>query len=48
MPHKEGVEAVKEKIQKSKPNISIRIILTFFKLILTLNIFVFNSKNYLL
>ena len=47
MPHKEGIEAVKQKLKKSKPIISIKVILTFLKLILTLNNFVFNGINYL-
>ena len=32
---------------KSKPGISIKVILTFLKFILTLNSFVFNGINYL-
>ena len=47
MPHKEGIEAVKQNLKKSKPSISIKVILTFLKLILTLNNFVFNGINYL-
>ena len=47
IPHKEGIEAVKQKLKKSKPSISIKVILTFLKLILTLNNFVFNGINYL-
>ena len=47
IPHKEGIEAVKRKLKKSKPSISIKVILTFLKLILTLNKFVFNGRNYL-
>ena len=47
IPHKDGIEAVKQKLKKSKPSISIKIILTFLKLILTLNNFVFNGINYL-
>ena len=47
IPHKEGIEAVKQKLKKSKPIISIKVILTFIKLILTLNNFVFNGINYL-
>ena len=46
IPHKEGIEAVKQKLKKSKPSISIKVILTFLKLILTLNNFVFNGINY--
>ena len=46
-PHKEGIEAVKQKLKKSKASISIKVILTFLKLILTLNNFVFNGMNYL-
>ena len=45
--HKEGIETVKQKLKKSKPSISIKVILTFLKLILTLNNFVFNGINYL-
>ena len=41
--HQEGIEAVKQNLKKSKPSISIKIILTFLKLILTLNNFVFNG-----
>ena len=47
IPHKEGIEAVKQKSTKSKPGISIKVVLTFLKLILTLNNFVFNGINYL-
>ena len=47
IPHKEGIEAVKQKLEKSKPNISIKVILTFLKLILTLKNFVFNGIIYL-
>ena len=47
IPHKEGIEAVKQKLKKSKPSISIKVILTFLKLILTPNNFVFNGINYL-
>ena len=47
IPHKDGIEAVKQKLKKSKPSISIKVILTFLKLILTLNNFVFNRINYL-
>ena len=47
IPHKEGIEAVKQKLTKSKPGISIKVVLTFLKLILTLNNFVFNGINYL-
>ena len=46
IPHKEGIEAVKQKLKKSKPSINIKVILTFLKLILTLNNFVFNDINY--
>ena len=44
IPHKEGIEAVKQKLKKSKPSISIKVILTFLKLTLTP---VFNGINYL-
>ena len=47
IPHKEGIEAVKQKLKKSKPSISIRVILIVLKLILSLNNFVFNGINYL-
>ena len=43
MPHKEGIEAVIQKLKKSKPTISIKVALTFLKLILTLNNFVFDG-----
>ena len=29
IPHKEGIEAVKQRLKKSKPSISIKVILTF-------------------
>ena len=45
IPHKEGIEAVKQKLKKSKPSISIKVILTFLKLILTLSNFVFNGLS---
>ena len=38
---------LKLKLKKSKPSISIKVILTFLKLILTLNNFVFSCINYL-
>ena len=41
IPHKERIEAVKQKSQKSKSNISIKVISTFFKLILMLHNFYF-------
>ena len=41
IPHKEGMEAVKQKLKNSKPSISIKVILTFLKLILTLSNFAF-------
>ena len=44
IPHK-GTEAAKQKLKKSNPSISIKVILTFLKLILTLNNFVFNGIN---
>ena len=47
IPHKEGIEAVKQKSKKSKSIINIKVVLTFLKLILTLNNFVFNGINYL-
>ena len=47
IPHKEGIEAVKQKLKKSKPSISIKVILTFSKLILKLNKFEFNGIYYL-
>ena len=43
--HKEGIQAVKQKLNKSKPSISIKVILNFLKLILTLNNFVFNGNK---
>ena len=45
--HKEGTEAVKQKLKKSKPIISIKFILTFLKLVLSISNFVFNGINYL-
>ena len=47
IPHKEGIQAVKQKSKKSKSIINIKVVLTFLKLILTLNNFVFNGINYL-
>ena len=47
IPHKEGIENVKQNLRKSKLGISIKVILTFLKLNLTLNNFVFNGTNYL-
>ena len=47
IPHKEGIESVKQKLKNSKPGISIKFILKFLKLILTLDNFVINSINYL-
>ena len=44
--HEEAIEAVKQKLKKSKPSISIKVILSFLKLILTLNNFIFNDLNY--
>ena len=45
IPHKEGIKAVKTTLKrKTKPT---RVIITFSKLILTLNNFIFNCKNYL-
>ena len=35
--HKEGIEAVLQKLKKSKPSISIKVILNFWKPLLTLN-----------
>ena len=46
IPQKEGIEAVKQKLKRSKPSMSIKVILNFLKLILTLNNFVFNGINY--
>ena len=46
-PHKERIEAVKQKLKKSKQSISIKVILTFLKFILAFNNFVFNGINYL-
>ena len=47
MPHKEGTEAVKQKLTKSKPGVNIKVILNFLKLILTLRNCVFNGISYL-
>ena len=46
IPHKQGIETAKQKLKKSKPSITIKAILAFLKLILTLNNFVFNGINY--
>ena len=45
--HTEVIKAVKNYLQKSKPSITISIIITFLRLILTLNNFVFNGVNHL-
>ena len=47
IPHKERIEAIKQKLKKSKPSISINVILTFLKLILTVSKFVFSGTNHL-
>ena len=47
IPHKEGIEAVKESLEKKPPSAPIIVILTFLNLILTLNNFIFNGINYL-
>ena len=47
IPLKKGIEVFKQKLNKSKPSICFKVILTFIKLILTLNNFVFNGINYL-
>ena len=47
MPHKDGIEAVKQKLKQSKTSISIKVILSFLKLISTLKNFLFNGINYL-
>ena len=44
---KEGNKSVKQKTKKPRSSISIKLILTFLKLILTLNNFAFNGINYL-
>ena len=44
-PNKEGTEAVETTLKRK--NKATRIISTFFRLVLTLNNFVFNSQNYL-
>ena len=41
------LKMLKLKLKKSKPSISIKVILTFLELILTLNNFVFSCMNYL-
>ena len=41
------LKMLKLKLKKSKPSISIKVILTFLELILTLNNFVFSCINYL-
>ena len=38
IPHKEGIEAVKQKLKTSKPSISIKVILNFLNLFLDLTI----------
>ena len=45
IPNKEGIEAVETTLKRK--NIGTTIILTFLRLVLTLNNFVFNSQNYL-
>ena len=47
IPHKEGIEAVKQSLQKRPTTTPSTVILTFLNLILTLNNFVFNGINYL-
>ena len=47
IPHKEGIAAVKESLERKPSNTLTTIILMFLNLILTLNNFVFNGINYL-
>ena len=47
IPHKEGINAVKESLDKKPAKASTVVILMFLKLILTLNNFIFNGINYL-
>ena len=47
IPHKEGIEAVKNSLLEKPASVPLMVILTFLNLILTLNNFVFNSLNYL-
>ena len=47
IPHIDSIEAVRKSLQKSKLSISISIVITLLKLILTLNNFVFDGVNYL-
>ena len=47
IPHTEGIKVVKKSLQNSRSSISIPISITFLRLILTLNNFVFNGVNYL-
>ena len=47
IPHKEGINAIKQSLGKRPAKVSSVIILMFLNLILTLNNFVFNGINYL-
>ena len=47
IPHTEGIEALRKSFQKSKLSFSICIIITFLRLGLTLNNFLFNGANFL-
>ena len=45
IPHKEGIKAFETTLKRNSK--STRVIITFLKLLLTLNNFIFNCKNYL-
>ena len=48
IPNKEGIKSIKTSLEKySKRTTSTKVIATFLTLILTLNNFIFNCKNYL-
>lgn len=47
IPHKEGITAVKDSLERKTAKALIKVVLMFLKLIPTLNNFVFNSCNYL-
>ena len=47
IPNKEGIEAVKQSLNKRPSSVTSIVILTFLNLILTLNNSVFNGKNFL-
>ena len=47
IPHQEGIEAVKASLDETPSSAPTAVILTFIKLILTLNNFIFNDHHYL-